>query len=142
MIILDSDHISYVEDTRDHRSAALRQRLVESAEAEICVSAVSLEEHMRGWLAAIQRHRQIEKQIYYYDRLVDYNYFFARWRIQRFDERAANIFADLRQQGVRVGTQDLKIASICLANDALLLSRNLVDFERVPNLRVENWLPE
>jgi tRNA(fMet)-specific endonuclease VapC len=43
----------------------------------------------------------------------------------------------LRQQ---VGTQDLKIACICLAHDATLLTRNLADFEPVPGLRVENWL--
>jgi tRNA(fMet)-specific endonuclease VapC len=35
---------------------------------------------------------------------------------------------------------DLKIACIALAHEALLLSRNLVDFEKVPGLRVENWL--
>ena len=35
---------------------------------------------------------------------------------------------------------DLKIASICIAHDALLLTRNLVDFEKVPRLKVENWL--
>jgi tRNA(fMet)-specific endonuclease VapC len=43
----------------------------------------------------------------------------------------------LRQQ---VGTQDLKIACICLAHDATLLTRNLADFKPVPGLRVENWL--
>ena len=40
----------------------------------------------------------------------------------------------------RIGTQDLKIAAIVLEQDALLLSRNTVDFERVPGLRVESWL--
>lgn len=40
----------------------------------------------------------------------------------------------------RVGAMDLKIASICLAHDCLLLSRNLVDFAKVPGLRVGNWL--
>jgi len=37
-------------------------------------------------------------------------------------------------------TQDLKIACICLAHDATLLTRNLADFKPVPGLRVENWL--
>jgi len=35
---------------------------------------------------------------------------------------------------------DLKIASICLANGATLLSRNIVDFNNVPRLHVEDWL--
>ena len=37
-------------------------------------------------------------------------------------------------------TQDLKIASLALANDALLLSANLRDFEQVSGLSVESWL--
>ncbi len=39
-----------------------------------------------------------------------------------------------------IGTQDMKIAAIALVPDALLLSRNTVDFARVPGLRVESWL--
>jgi tRNA(fMet)-specific endonuclease VapC len=34
---------------------------------------------------------------------------------------------------------DLKIAAIALANDAILLSRNLSDFAKVSGLRVEDW---
>jgi tRNA(fMet)-specific endonuclease VapC len=34
----------------------------------------------------------------------------------------------------------LKIASIALANDALLLTANRRDFEKVPGLQLENWL--
>jgi tRNA(fMet)-specific endonuclease VapC len=57
-----------------------------------------------------------------------------------FDVQSANIFKALRAQKVRIGTQDLKIAAIAPANDALLLSANLRDFQQVPNLRVEDWL--
>jgi tRNA(fMet)-specific endonuclease VapC len=35
---------------------------------------------------------------------------------------------------------DLKIAAINLVHDAILLTRNLVDFAKIPGLRVENWL--
>jgi len=35
---------------------------------------------------------------------------------------------------------DLKLASICLAHEGTLLTRNVVDFAKVPGLRVENWL--
>jgi tRNA(fMet)-specific endonuclease VapC len=35
---------------------------------------------------------------------------------------------------------DLKIASIALAHDATLLTRNTRDFAQVPGLRIENWL--
>ena len=57
-----------------------------------------------------------------------------------FDEAAARQFDDLRRQKLRIGSRDLKIAATALVNDALLLSANRTDFERVPGLRVENWL--
>ena len=57
-----------------------------------------------------------------------------------FQESAAGRFDELRRQRVRIGTMDLKIAAIALANDALLLTANWRDFAKVPGLRVENWL--
>jgi len=37
------------------------------------------------------------------------------------------------------GRADLLIASIALANRATLVTRNLKDFQRIPNLRLINW---
>src|SRR5437016_5228032 len=34
---------------------------------------------------------------------------------------------------------DLLIASVCLAQDALLVTKNTKDYKDVPGLRVENW---
>ena len=64
----------------------------------------------------------------------------TKLHILPFDEDAAVCFESLLSQRLRVGTMDLKIAAICIAHDAALLSRNRVDFEKVPGLRVENWL--
>ena len=56
-----------------------------------------------------------------------------------YDERAAAEFARLRQARVRIGTMDLRIAAIAVANDGVLLTRNLTDFRKVPGLRAEDW---
>lgn len=48
-------------------------------------------------------------------------------------------FERLQQQRIRIGTNDLRIASIAKANYAKLLSRNLRDFRLVPGLDVEDW---
>jgi len=56
-----------------------------------------------------------------------------------FDREAAARFLKLRKQGVRIGTMDLRIACIVMEHDALLLTRNTVDFEKVPGLKFENW---
>ncbi len=49
-------------------------------------------------------------------------------------------FAAFRAKGLRIGTLDLRIACIVLEYDATLLTRNSVDFAKVPGLRFENWL--
>jgi len=59
--------------------------------------------------------------------------------VLEFDLRAATEFQRLRKRHRTIGTMDLKIAAIVLANDATLLSRNLTDFRRIPELKVEDW---
>jgi tRNA(fMet)-specific endonuclease VapC len=56
-----------------------------------------------------------------------------------YDERAANACERLRVARVRIGTMDLRIAAIALANNATLLTRNTRDFAKVPGLRLEDW---
>jgi tRNA(fMet)-specific endonuclease VapC len=34
---------------------------------------------------------------------------------------------------------DLRIASIAIANQMTVLTRNTIDFERIPNLSFEDW---
>jgi tRNA(fMet)-specific endonuclease VapC len=40
----------------------------------------------------------------------------------------------------KMGRADLQIASIALAKRATLVTRNIKDFQRVPNLKIINWL--
>jgi tRNA(fMet)-specific endonuclease VapC len=56
-----------------------------------------------------------------------------------FDAGALVEFERLKSAKIRIGTNDLRIAAIVLAYDALLLTRNLADFCRVPRLRAEDW---
>ncbi len=48
-------------------------------------------------------------------------------------------FDNLRAASLRVNTMDLRIAAIALSQDMTVLTRNTVDFERVPNLKFEDW---
>ena len=80
------------------------------------------------------------RQVVGYRELAKLFEFYQEFEIAAFDEAAAQRFDDLRQQRIRLGARDLKIAATALVQNALLLSANLRDFKRVPGLRVENWL--
>jgi tRNA(fMet)-specific endonuclease VapC len=99
-----------------------------------------VEEQWRGWLAVIARVRDVARHVAPYGELMGLLDFLPKWTILPFDEAAAAEYVRLRADGTRIGTMDLKIASIALVHKALLLSANLSDFRKVPGLRVENWL--
>jgi tRNA(fMet)-specific endonuclease VapC len=65
--------------------------------------------------------------------------FLNQFQIVAFTEADYHCFAQLRAQKVRIGTQDLRIASICLVNRLVLVTRNRQDFEQVPGLILEDW---
>ena len=95
---------------------------------------------MRGWLARIRKAHNVVDQVHPYDQLIGLIRFFQAWEILRFDEGSAERFKELRQQRLRIGTQDLKIAGIAPGQNALLLSANSRDFGQVPGLQVADWL--
>jgi tRNA(fMet)-specific endonuclease VapC len=106
----------------------------------MAVSVITVEEQMRGWLAEVSRHHEPHRQIAPYAKLQRQVEVFADWMVLPWDTHAADLFLNLRRQGLRVGSLDLKIACITLTHDATLLTRNASDFARVPGLRFENWL--
>jgi tRNA(fMet)-specific endonuclease VapC len=118
----------------------LAQRL-DAAEGEsVCATIISFEEQARGWLAQIARSRDVEREIASYHRLQLLLKFYQRFPVLDYDAPAAAECQELKGQRLRVGTMDLKIAAIALAHNALLVSRNLQDFRRVPGVRVEDWI--
>ena len=86
------------------------------------------------------KERQVRRQTTAYRELAELFTFFSGYHIALFDDPAADRFDALKAAKVRIGTRDLKIASVTLVNDALLLTANRKDFEQVPGLRFENWL--
>lgn len=138
MLVLDTNHLkefAYPTPLGER----LRSRLLQ-ATSPVFTTVVTLEEELRGVLARSNRTLDSNERILAYDKLIERVNFFARWDILPLDTESAAAFIRLRSQGVRIGTMDLRIASIVLVHDATLLTRNTVDFAQVPGLKFENWL--
>jgi tRNA(fMet)-specific endonuclease VapC len=141
MILIDTDHATFLKYPDSERGRRFIDRLTTVPPSEVVgVTIVTVEERMRGWLSVIAKERTALRQVVGYRELAKLFDFYQEFEIVSFDEAAARQFDFLRAQGLRLGTMDLKIAATALVNDALLLSANRRDFERVPGLRVENWL--
>src|SRR5216684_2708133 len=129
MVVLDTDHMSVVEWSHTPEYQHLYRRL-ESSSEKIATTIISYEEQTRGWLAYVSRARTISQQIDAYRKLNHHLDTYREIEVLEFSERAATEFQRFRKLGIRVGTMDLKIASIVLATGAKLLSRNLIDFRQ------------
>jgi tRNA(fMet)-specific endonuclease VapC len=60
-------------------------------------------------------------------------------QLMKITTRAIAMFDELRDQRVRVSTMDLRIASIAISCNLVLLTRNVRDFTKVPGLVTEDW---
>jgi tRNA(fMet)-specific endonuclease VapC len=69
--------------------------------------------------------------------------FFVPFEIIAFNHDAARQYAVIRahleQRGTVIGPNDLIIAATVLANNGVLVTHNVKEFQRVPNLVIEDW---
>jgi tRNA(fMet)-specific endonuclease VapC len=136
--MLETDHLSLIDrDTVEGRR--ISSRLSRSSAGSVSVCIISYEEQVRGWMAAIAQSRTVDRQLPYYREFERLPLFYCDMPLLPFDEAAADVFQRLRREGIRIGAMDLKIASIVLVNDAIVLTRNTVDFDKVPGLVTEDW---
>jgi tRNA(fMet)-specific endonuclease VapC len=140
MIILDTDAITFLERRGSLFSKQLRDRLTAlSAEHDIVTTIITYEEQTRGWFKKLANARTPDAEIESYGSLLEHLNMVREINVVAYTKDADTQFRRLRSLKIRVGTMDLRIAAIALSHDAILLTRNLRDFQRVPNLRVEDW---
>jgi tRNA(fMet)-specific endonuclease VapC len=90
-------------------------------------------------MAAVASATNGEERIRFYSRLARSLETLGSLNLVAYDESAEKRFMDLKGLKLRLGTQDLKIASIALANSLIVVTRNRRDFGRIPGLTIEDW---
>ncbi len=143
MFILDTDHLGIVQrrTSPEHKTLLLRMR--QHPLEAFFVTIISFHEQVNGWNTYIHRAKNTEGLVRGYAMFQEMLFGFTRMNVLPFDAEAVNMFFKLRKSGVRVATMDLRIGSIALTHGFTLLTRNTVDFERIPGLQVQDWtLPD
>jgi len=137
--LLDTDHISILQWQSGPEYAALSARIAQHPPTDLGFCIVSFHEQALGCHTYLNRARSSPDVVRGYgmlDRVLDA---FAAGRVLPFDTAAATVFDGLLAQRVRLATMDLRIASIALSRGAVLLTRNVRDFGRVPGLVTDDW---
>ncbi|WP_395093979.1 type II toxin-antitoxin system VapC family toxin [Armatimonas sp.] len=138
LLLLDTDHLSLLQ-RGGSESETLRERLKLVAPDDYGVTIITYMEQVEGRLAEINKAQTPAAQTAAFLGLHETLTLYQTIAVWDFTPQAAALFFLLRSQKIRVGTQDLRIACIALANNATLLTRNQRDFERIPGLTFEDW---
>ena len=134
-VLLDTDILSLIE----RGEPSVRRHIDALTPDEYGVSVVSADELMRGRLAVLARRGSGPQRVHAYHKLVATIRFLQALRIVDFDLACEQRFTELRQQKIRIGSRDLRIAATALVHDCVLITRNRTDFARIPALRIDDW---
>jgi tRNA(fMet)-specific endonuclease VapC len=135
LYVLDTDVLSLHQDGHP-----VVTRNVEShPPQEVALSVISVEEQLTGWYSRLRRTRKRDLLAQLYQRLATNVMALSGLPILSFTEPAILRYEKLQKLKLNVGKNDLRIAAITLENGGILVTRNQRDFQRVPNLTIEDW---
>lgn len=101
---------------------------------QMCISTITLMELIYGAEKSSRPERN----------LADIEGFVARLEVLHYDPAAAahtgQLRAELAKAGTPIGPYDQMIAGHARSEGLVLVTNNLREFERVPGLRVEDWV--
>ncbi|NJL10673.1 MAG: type II toxin-antitoxin system VapC family toxin [Calothrix sp. SM1_7_51] len=133
--ILDTDCLSLLQ--RGNPNVMQRFRTINPQ--QVAITIITAEEQLRGRLEFIRRASSANELTLAYIKLRDTLKDLRSLNLLDFTQDACKFYEDLRQQKIRIGTRDLRIAATALSVDGVMVTRNNKDFSQVPNLKIEDW---
>jgi tRNA(fMet)-specific endonuclease VapC len=133
--VLDTDVLTLYR----HGHAILKHRIEDDPSLDLSITVMSVEEQLSGWYTMLRQFTQPPDLARAYQELVDSTQFLGGWEILSFTEPAIVRYDQLASLKLNVRKADLRIAAITLQHGGILITRNLRDFRRVPNLIIEDW---
>ncbi len=138
MYILDTDHLTILQ-RGGQLAQQLKYKLADLDPNQVFTTIITYEEQTRGWLSYIAKQSSMDSQIIAYQELEKHLNNYRSIPVIGYTQDSALKFQELRKIYKKLGTMDLKIASICITHQALLLTRNLKDFGQILELNAEDW---
>lgn len=132
LYMLDTNICSYIIREKPYY---IKDKLkeIESKNHKIILSSIVVSELLYG--AKKKKSEKLLKVV---------NTFIDSFLIYDFDKNSAldyaNIRTDLESKGTIIGSNDLFIASHAKSIDAILVTNNIKEFDRVRDIKLENWV--
>jgi tRNA(fMet)-specific endonuclease VapC len=137
MHLLDCDTLTHLH----YGNEKVARRLDQCEDDDIGIAIVTKAEILRGRYDAVLKAADGEQLLRAQNLLHRTEELLATMILVLLDDRAAREFDRLRRRRAlrKIGHADLLLASMVLANQATLVTRNLRHFRQVPNLNLEDW---
>ena len=138
--LLDTDHLSVLQKSTGQDYANLSARMDKIPISEFAISIVTIHEQFLGSNTYISRAQSSQDLVRGYEFMNKLVRSFKLIPVLGFDELAATTFQDFQSRRIKLATMDLRIASIAISQQLILLTRNRKDFVKVPEeLTIEDW---
>jgi tRNA(fMet)-specific endonuclease VapC len=106
---------------------------------EVGITVLTVEEQLSGWHRELRKPKDPPALAAVYQRMADTVRFYTTLPIVSLTEPAIIRYEDLKLLKLKVGKTDLRIGAIVLEHRAVLVTRNLRDFQQIPGLQIEDW---
>ena len=134
MYVFDTDHLSLY----GRNLPGIVER-VAFTQTPLITTVVNVEEQIRGRMKQLAEVKTDSNRSQAYEWLTETIRFLNTFEVLQYTVEAQQNFVHLRLERVRIGTRDLRIASIVLAHSGIVLTRNRKDFAQIPGLKIEDW---
>ena len=142
MYVFDTDHLSILQHQTGTEYLRLARRIDRHSESDFFVSVPSFHEQAIGFHAMLQAARTREQTLKAFRLFDQILKDFARLQVLPFDERAYDTLQQIRSNSRRVAINDMRIAAVAMSRGFVVLTRNTVDFGRIPGLMIEDGLDD
>ncbi|MBC7818558.1 MAG: type II toxin-antitoxin system VapC family toxin [Planctomycetaceae bacterium] len=132
--VLDTDCFTLFQ--RGHEAVVAHAAAVEDG---LAITIVTVDESLTGWYSRVRQSKTPEQLATAYRGLHKSVDALRQMEVLPYSQLAIEEQLRLRQQLPRLGKMDLAIAAIALEFDATLVTRNRIDFEQIPGLKIEDW---
>ena len=133
--LLDTDMLSLFQ--KGHPEVS--QRCAAAAPQSLSISVITIEEQFLGWYTRSRQAKTDAELAQASEGMAHFARLIRQLPILAFTVPAIQRYRQLTKMKLNVGKNDLRIAAIALEAGATVVTRNLRDFGRVPNLQLEDW---
>jgi tRNA(fMet)-specific endonuclease VapC len=138
--LLDTDHIAFLQLQDGMEWAVLVGHIQSVGQQNVAVSVISFHEQVMGIHEKLNQARRPADLPRWYRRMGELFDLYSKTNLVLFDDSAAAVLEVLRKTPkLRIKPMDLRIASVALSENLVLVTRNVRDFGKVPGLRTEDW---